>query len=153
MRIVYPGVLGAVLMKPISAGGFWMGFFSLAFLVPFIMGLRGVLNYIRLKKHGIKTYAVIFSTRKVPVRTGYHYDKFYSYSVEGKSCGGMFTVGYKAKRYADKQKIEIRYDAKDPQKHIRVRDSLWESIAVLFLTSLFFLGTFVIFLDELLKCF
>ena len=130
-----------------------VGEVAMEVLIPLIMALRGVLNYFRLKKHGIKTYATIDQTVKVPVRAGHQYHKHYGYSANGKSCGGMFVVGYNAKRYADKQKIEVRYDKNDPEKHIRVRDSLWENLAVLFVTALLFLCTFALFLGELLKCF
>lgn len=140
-------------MHPISGGGFWAGLFSVAFLIPFIIAIRGITKYVRLKKYGIKTYATIMKTEKSYYRGVSHYDKYYFFTVEGRSYGGMFSVGYKAKRYNNKQKIEVRYDKENPEQHIRVKDSLWESIAVLFLCSLFFLSTFIIFIGELLKCF
>ena len=141
------------MMKPISAGGFWMGFFSLAFLIPFIMGIRGVMKYFRLKKHGIKTYATIYRTDRLHSKNGYYFIKSYSYSVGEKSCGGTFQTGSRSKKYADRQKIEVRYDKDAPETHIRVKDSLWESIGILFLSGLFFFGMFAVFLGELLKCF
>lgn len=153
MRIFYTGVFGAALMHPISVGGFWMGLFSLAFLIPFIIAIRGIAKYIRLIKRGVKTYATITKTEKSYYRGVSHYDKYYFFTAEGRSYGGMFSVGYKTKRYNNKQKIEVRYDKDDPDKHIRVKDSLWEGIAVLFLTSIFFFCTFVMFIGELVKCF
>ena len=153
MRIIYSGILGSAAVTPISVGGFWTGFFSLVFLFPFIFGIRGVVKYIRLKKHGIKTYATIGNTQRLHSKCGYYNVKQYIYFADGNRFGGIIQTGSKSKKYADKQKIEVRYDKDHPEKHIRVRDSLWESIGILFLSGMIFLSMFIMFLSELMKCF
>ena len=153
MRIVYSGILGAAALRPISGGGFWTGFFSLIFLFPFIFGISRVMNYIRLKKHGIKTYATIEKTDKQHSKCGFYYIKHYFYSAGEKYCGGIFETGFNKKKYADHQKIEVRYDKDNPEKHIRVKDSLWESIGILLLSGILFLSMFIMFFGELMKCF
>ena len=153
MRIIYSGIFRTAAIRPISVGGFWTGIFSLVFLFPFIIGIRRVIKYIRLKKHGIKTYATIGNTQRLHSKCGYYYVKQYIYTADGKTCSGIFETGFNKKKFSDKQKIEVRYDKDHPEKHIRVRDSLWESIGILFLSGMIFLSMFIMFLSELMKCF
>ena len=154
MRIVHTGILWAA-MRPISVGGFWVGFFSLLMLIPIILSIRQLIRYIRFLRSGIKTYARITKSERVwhgrsrAWKTSYSYDK-----ADGSYGGcGVITVGFRTKKYRPGGRLEIRYLENDPGEHIIVPDALWEAIGVLFISGLIFASLLVLFISEVRKMF
>ena len=154
MRIFYSGILRAGLMYPISGGGFWTGFFSLLMLIPFIMCIRKITDYIRLRRHGEKTYAEVFHTRKSlnPKGAGYDYQKSYGFYADDRYFSGTLMTSFNRK-YPHGKKITVCYDKANPAHHIVVPESLWECIALSVIVCPVFICMMIIFVTELLKCF
>ena len=154
MRIVHTGVFGTT-VKPISVGGFWVGIFCLLMLIPFVLGIRQLIRYIRFRQSGIRTYARITKSERVwhgrsrAWKTSYSYDK-----ADGSYGGcGVITVGFRTKKYRPGGRLEIRYLENDPGEHIIVPDALWEAIGVLFISGLIFVSLLVLFISEVRKMF
>ena len=153
MRILYTGILGSAAIKPISGGGFWAGFFAVAFLIPVIYFIRKITEYFTLKKHGESTEAKIWQTEKRPYRYTYVYRKYYNFDIGGQSYGGFFNTGVNLKKYQTNRTIRIYYDKENPAHHIINGLSLYEPLALLLLTGLPFLSAVYLFILEFRKCF
>ena len=153
MRILYTGILWAAAIKPISGGGFWAGFFAVAFLIPVIYFIRKITEYFTLKKHGESTEAKIRQTEKQPYRYTYVYRKYYSFDIGGQSYGGFFDTGVNLKKYHTNRTIRIYYEKENPEHHIINGLSLYEPLCLLILTGLPFCCALYLFILEIRKCF
>ena len=154
MRIIYSGVFGTT-VKPISVGGFWIGIFSLLMLIPFVLGIRQLIRYIRFLRSGIKTYARITKSERIWFGKSRAWETTYSYDKADGSYGGsgVIKVGFRTKKYRPGGKLEIRYLEDNPREHILVPEALWESIGVLFISGLIFASLLVLFFSEVRKMF
>ncbi len=153
MRILYSGFFGAAVMKPISAAGFWAGFFAVLLLIPCILLAKRIIDYIRLKKFGVRTEAEIWHTVKTGFRFRRYHHKYYRFSVGDKSYGDVFLTGYDLKKYRTGKKLAVYYDRNDPNRHILVSLSLLEPVGLLILTGIPFLCALYGFLAALCRCF
>lgn len=153
MRILYSGIFGAAMMKPISGAGFWAGFFAVLLLIPCILLSKRIINYFMLKKYGVRTEAEIWHTDKAGFRFRRYYKKYYRFSVGDKSYGDMLLTGYDLKKYRTGKKLAVYYDRNDPNRHILVSLSLLEPVGLLILTGVPFLCALYGFLLELRRCF
>ena len=154
MRIIYSGVFGTA-VKPISVGGFWVGIFSLLMLIPFVLGIRQLIRYIRFQRSGIKTYARITKSERIWYGRTRAWETTYSYDKADGSYGGsgIIRVGFRTKKYRPGGRLEIRYLENDPREHILVPEALWEAIGVLFISGLIFVSLLVLFISEVRKMF
>ena len=154
MRIVHTGILWAA-MRPISVGGFWIGIFCLLMLIPFVLGIRQLIRYIRFLRSGIKTYARITKSARIWFGKSRAWETTYSYDKADGSYGGcgVITVGFRTKKYRPGGRLEIRYLEDNPREHILVPEALWESIGVLFISGLIFASLLVLFISEVRKMF
>lgn len=154
MRIIYSGVFGTA-VKPISVGGFWLGIFSLLMLIPFVLGIRQLIRYIRFLRSGIKTYARIIKSERIWFGKSRTWETTYCYDKADGSYGGsgVIRVGIRTKKYRPGGRLEIRYLEDNPREHILVPEALWEAIGVLFISGLIFLSLLVLFISEVRKMF
>lgn len=136
MRIVYPGVFGAVLMRRPSSFIVPLLIMLIVSLLLLWMALDDLLCYLRLKRHGVKAQAKILSLERGMDRGGLFWRCTYQYTAYGIHQRSSFDVMFPLRRCRKGQTLDIRYDDDTPSSHIVVPEDFYACLAKLFLALL-----------------
>ncbi len=134
----------------------WLALFALISLAGEGYSIWKLIDYARLKKHGIPCHAKVVRLKKqysghMLGTDGYHpvlkFTTREGLPVEVHSSSGMT---FRSGRFARGRKVQILYDAAQPHHWILVPNDLYIRIGIFLIWTLLLAGSGVIFTDTLM---
>ncbi len=137
-------------------GVFFLGICGLVFLVVDVCCIRKLVEYFRLKKHGVACEATVISADIRSYRgQSFLYPMLEFTTADGKAVVvmGKFGTSTRSVKYRVGAKVRLFYEAEDPKHYVIVPDDLYGWIATVFLCTFFlilFAGCSIGFLVDIL---